>query len=97
LAGKWPVFAFWYMESSANETQQAETLKYFYLLFGSNELLPLDQIVLNTEAHVFPRFDPSKKRFSTGWTRIPRDKEGNLVAAEKKEEKPEHKASAGHE
>jgi hypothetical protein len=55
--------------------------------------------VLNTEAHIFPRFDPSKKRFSTGWKRLPRDKEGNIVVAEekKKEEKPSHKASAGHD
>jgi hypothetical protein len=61
----------------------------------------LDQIVLNTEAHIFPRFDPSKKRFSTGWKRLPRDKDGNLVvAADKKkeeEDKPSHKASAGHD
>lgn len=62
----------------ADDTQ-AETLKYFYLLFGPNDLLPLDQIVLNTEAHPFPRFDPNKKKFKTGWKRIPRDKDGNLV------------------
>ncbi len=35
----------------------AETLKYFYLLFSPDDLLPLDKIVLNTEAHPFPRFD----------------------------------------
>lgn len=76
----------------------AETLKYMYLLFGPDDLLPLDQIVLNTEAHPFPRFDASRKRFKTGWERIPRDEKGNLVP--KKEEKaeasskaPEHKAS----
>jgi hypothetical protein len=69
-------------------------LKYFYLLFGPNDLLPLDKIVLNTEAHPFPRFDPSKKRLSTGWKRLPRDKEGNVVRAEKKVD--EHKARAGH-
>ena len=45
---------------------QAETLKYMYLLFSPNDLLPLDQIVLNTEAHPFPRFDASHKRFKTG-------------------------------
>lgn len=67
--------------------QQAETLKYFYLLFGPNDLLPLDKIVINTEAHPFPRFDPSKKRFSTGWKRIPRNDKGELVHEEKKEEK----------
>jgi hypothetical protein len=58
---------------------QAETLKYFYLLFGPSSVLPLDTIVLNTEAHPFPRFDASKKRFKTGWTRIPRDAQGNLI------------------
>jgi len=29
----------------------AETLKYLYLLFGSNDVLPLDKYVLTTEAH----------------------------------------------
>ncbi|KAF2708569.1 glycoside hydrolase family 47 protein [Pleomassaria siparia CBS 279.74] len=69
----------------------AETLKYFYLLFGPNDVLPLDQIVLNTEAHPFPRFDASKKRFKTGWKRIPRDSKGNLIKekAEVKSEKNE--------
>jgi hypothetical protein len=50
-----------------------------YLLFSPTDLLPLDQIVLNTEAHPFPRFDASKKRFKTGWERLPRDEHGNLV------------------
>ncbi|KAJ4984486.1 Mannosyl-oligosaccharide 1,2-alpha-mannosidase 2 [Stagonosporopsis vannaccii] len=67
----------------------AETLKYFYLLFGPNDILPLDQIVLNTEAHPFPRFDASKKRFKTGWARIPRDEKGELIL--KKDEKKEEK------
>lgn len=40
--------------------------------------------MLNTEAHPFPRFDASKKRFKTGWVRIPRDEKGELVL--KKEE-----------
>jgi mannosyl-oligosaccharide alpha-1,2-mannosidase len=56
------------------------------LLFSPNDLLPLDQIVLNTEAHPFPRFDPSKKRLQTNWARLPRDKEGNVVHTEKKAE-----------
>ncbi|KAF2876371.1 glycoside hydrolase [Massariosphaeria phaeospora] len=64
----------------------AETLKYFYLLFSPNDLLPLDQVVLNTEAHPLPVFDASKKRFKTGWKRIPRDAKGELVR-EKKEPK----------
>ncbi|CAG9136868.1 unnamed protein product [Plutella xylostella] len=32
----------------------AETLKYLYLLFADDSLLPLDQWVFNTEAHPFP-------------------------------------------
>jgi mannosyl-oligosaccharide alpha-1,2-mannosidase len=56
----------------------AETLKYFYLLFSPDDLLPLDKIVLNTEAHPFPTFDMGQL-FSTGWKRKPRDKDGNLV------------------
>lgn len=31
-----------------------ETLKYLYLLFGDNTVLPLDEFVFNTEAHPFP-------------------------------------------
>ncbi|KAI1311608.1 mannosyl-oligosaccharide alpha-1,2-mannosidase [Mortierella claussenii] len=39
----------------------AETLKYFYLLFGSDDVLPLDKYVFNTEAHPLPVFSPSKE------------------------------------
>ncbi|KAH6608639.1 mannosyl-oligosaccharide 1 [Trichoderma cornu-damae] len=49
----------------------AETLKYMYLLFSPNDLLPLDKMVLNTEAHPFPRFD-MRPLFTTGWQRKPR-------------------------
>ncbi|KAK4136427.1 glycoside hydrolase family 47 protein [Trichocladium antarcticum] len=56
----------------------AETLKYFYLLFSPDDLLPLDKMVLNTEAHPLPRFDMGPL-FSTGWTRKPRDGEGKIV------------------
>ena len=42
----------------------SETLKYLYLLFGgegggerSSTLLPLDDVVFNTEAHPFPVFE----------------------------------------
>jgi endoplasmic reticulum Man9GlcNAc2 1,2-alpha-mannosidase len=35
--------------------------------------------VLNTEAHPFPRFDMNRKKFKTGWERIPRDKNGELI------------------
>ncbi|KAJ6793702.1 mannosyl-oligosaccharide 1,2-alpha-mannosidase MNS3 [Iris pallida] len=31
-----------------------ETLKYLYLLFGDNNVLPLDKYVFSTEAHPFP-------------------------------------------
>lgn len=38
-----------------DDTQQtfwlAETLKYLYLLFSEDELIPLDKYVFNTEAH----------------------------------------------
>lgn len=60
-------------------------MKYFYLLFSPNDLLPLDQIVINTEAHPFPRFKLGKL-FSTGWKRKPRDADGKLIKEEKKEE-----------
>lgn len=76
---------------NADVHDQAETLKYFYLLFGPADLLPLDQIVLNTEAHPFPRFDASKKRFKTGWMRIPRNEKGELVLDKKVEKEQEKK------
>ncbi|KAF4309899.1 putative endoplasmic reticulum mannosyl-oligosaccharide -alpha-mannosidase protein [Botryosphaeria dothidea] len=54
----------------------AETLKYFYLLFGPDDVLPLTDIVLNTEAHPLPRFELGKL-FKTGWERKPRTKSGS--------------------
>lgn len=53
-------------------------MKYFYLLFSPNDLLPLDKIVFNTEAHAFPRFELGKL-FSTGWQRRARDKNGIII------------------
>ncbi|KAI2633359.1 glycoside hydrolase family 47 protein [Xylaria nigripes] len=44
----------------------AETLKYLYLLFSPSDFFPLDEVVFNTEAHVFPVFRTSWK---TGWGR----------------------------
>ncbi|PWY97264.1 hypothetical protein BCV70DRAFT_202982 [Testicularia cyperi] len=41
----------------------SETLKYLYLLFSDQNLLPLSKWVLNTEAHPLPVFVPN---FSTG-------------------------------
>ncbi len=32
----------------------AETLKYLYLLFSDDSLIPLDKWVFNTEAHPLP-------------------------------------------
>lgn len=49
-----------------------------YLLFSPNDLLPLDKVVLNTEAHPLPRFDLGPL-FSTGWKRKPRDAKGNII------------------
>ena len=34
----------------------SETLKYFYLLFSDEDLVPLDEYVFNTEAHPLPLF-----------------------------------------
>ncbi|TGO90344.1 hypothetical protein BPOR_0068g00110 [Botrytis porri] len=62
----------------------AETLKYFYLLFSPNDLLPLDQIVINTEAHAFPRFKMGPL-LSTGWKRKPRGPDGKILPEPKKE------------
>lgn len=44
--------------SAKDDVQQsffiAETLKYLWLLFSDDDVLPLDQWVFNTEAHPFP-------------------------------------------
>ncbi|KAI8329903.1 glycoside hydrolase [Blakeslea trispora] len=37
----------------------AETLKYLYLLFSPNDIIPLDKYVFNTEAHPLPIFSPN--------------------------------------
>ncbi|KAL8821635.1 MAG: hypothetical protein Q9191_007271 [Dirinaria sp. TL-2023a] len=71
----------------------AETLKYLYLLFSPTDLLPLDKIVLNTEAHIFPRFELARG-LKTGWKRKPRDADGHIIAAEKAEGKEEKTPSA---
>lgn len=47
---------------------QAETLKYFFLLFSEDNILPLTDVVFNTEAHPFPKFEMGKL-FKTGWER----------------------------
>ncbi|KAG5438683.1 hypothetical protein PCANB_002403 [Pneumocystis canis] len=45
----------------------AETLKWLYLLFSPDDILPLDEIVFNTEAHPFPRFSLKSLNFNAGW------------------------------
>lgn len=52
----------------------AETLKYLYLLFDDSEeeILPLDKVVFNTEAHPFPVFEMNPL-FKTGWSRKKQD------------------------
>jgi hypothetical protein len=49
----------------------AETLKYLYLLFADDDLIPLEKYVFNTEAHPLSvrghgaRWDPKK------WVKLP--------------------------
>lgn len=38
----------------------AETLKYLYLLFLDDDIVPLEKWVFNTEAHPLPVFDWSE-------------------------------------
>ncbi|KAG9236328.1 glycoside hydrolase [Amylocarpus encephaloides] len=65
----------------------AETLKYLYLLFSPNDLIPLDKVVINTEAHIFPRFQLGQL-FKTGWKRKPRDKDGKIIPDPLAKEEP---------
>lgn len=50
-----------------SNTAQAETLKYLYLLFSDNNVLPLDEVVFNTEAHPMPLFDMPSHFSKGGW------------------------------
>ena len=72
----------------------AETLKYFWLLFGPETEFPLDKVVVNTEAHFFPRFELGKT-FKTGWERERR--KGEFEAADKEKEKEKEKEVAREE
>lgn len=68
----------------------AETLKYLYLLFDDEDLIPLDKYVFNTEAHPFPRFD-MEPLFKTGWERSyddARNMETEVKGEEQKKEQP---------
>lgn len=47
----------WRYRDSQESFFLAKTLKYLYLLFSSDDVLPLDKWVFNTEAHPFPIMD----------------------------------------
>ncbi|KPM43847.1 Mannosyl-oligosaccharide 1,2-alpha-mannosidase [Neonectria ditissima] len=64
----------------------AETLKYMYLLFSPDDLLPLNKMVFNTEAHPLPRFELGQL-FSTGWQRKPRDENGDMIGKKTEKDK----------
>lgn len=36
----------------------SESLKYLYLIFSDENVVPLDKYVLSTEAHILPQFEP---------------------------------------
>lgn len=72
---------------------QAETLKYFYLLFSNNDILPLTDVVFNTEAHAFPRFQLGKL-FKTGWERKAKGGDVDSVPEAKQEDKKAEDAEA---
>ncbi|KAF9940019.1 mannosyl-oligosaccharide alpha-1,2-mannosidase [Mortierella alpina] len=57
----------------------AETLKYLYLLFGPNDVFPLDKYVFNTEAHPLPIFVPPKALLQRSKVEVPEKKEGEAV------------------
>lgn len=42
-------------------------MKYLYLLFSKDDLLPLDEVVFNTEAHPLPMFDPPPHFKAGNW------------------------------
>ncbi|KAI9486969.1 MAG: glycoside hydrolase [Benjaminiella poitrasii] len=46
------------MDNRMDTFYLAETLKYLYLLFSPDDIIPLDRYVLNTEAHPLPVFTP---------------------------------------
>lgn len=51
----------------------------------------MDTIVINTEAHIFPRFN-LVRGLKTGWERKPRDKDGKILEEKGKgEEKVKEK------
>ncbi|KAF9285196.1 mannosyl-oligosaccharide alpha-1,2-mannosidase [Mortierella alpina] len=75
----------------------AETLKYFYLLFGSDDVLPLDKYVFNTEAHPLPIFTPSDEllartaAYRSSSSGSPEDSDKNEDSAELSAEEKRYK------
>ncbi|KAJ7128796.1 glycoside hydrolase family 47 protein [Mycena crocata] len=47
------------LEDKMETFLMSETLKYLFLLFSDNSVLPLDEYVFNTEAHPLPIFSPT--------------------------------------
>lgn len=74
------------LTAPTNTFSQAETLKYFYLLFSDSSILPLTDVVFNTEAHPFPRFQLGKL-FKTGWQRKKYRSKAESVREEEQKEK----------
>ncbi|KAI1309122.1 mannosyl-oligosaccharide alpha-1,2-mannosidase [Mortierella claussenii] len=58
----------------------AETLKYFYLLFGPDDVFPLDKYVFNTEAHPFPIFEPPKHLLERPPPQLPAEEKDDAFA-----------------
>ncbi|KAJ1535634.1 Mannosyl-oligosaccharide 1,2-alpha-mannosidase IB [Nowakowskiella sp. JEL0078] len=56
----------------------AETLKYLYLLFSSDDTIPLEKYVFNTEAHVLSVRGHGRRSFPKEWSYLPLPK--NLVS-----------------
>ncbi|KAM4865776.1 mannosyl-oligosaccharide 1,2-alpha-mannosidase IA isoform 1-T1 [Thomomys bottae] len=56
----------YFLHENYDDVQQsfflAETLKYLYLIFSDDDLLPLEHWIFNTEAHLLPILRADKKR-----------------------------------
>lgn len=63
----------------------AETLKYLYLLFSEDDLVPLEKYVFNTEAHLLSIRGYGRRWYSRDW--VPRlDLKTYKLALSKKDE-----------
>ncbi|KAI9668233.1 MAG: mannosyl-oligosaccharide alpha-1,2-mannosidase [Bathelium mastoideum] len=63
----------------------AQTLKWFYLLFGPEDVLPLNEVVFSGAAHPFPRFELGSM-WETGWKRRERNERGEVIGVGSKTE-----------